>query len=68
MENQDSGALIAIVLSAKETVRAEDFSCLQKFRSLFAERTVTPILLYCGQSIQTFDGLGAAVPIAFLWR
>ena len=47
----------------------EDFVPFKKFRALVGDRhSVQNVVLYCGQSVQRFDGVGAAVPVAFLWR
>lgn len=68
LENQETGALIALQCSSRESVSPEDFSTLKKFRLLVKDRPVTSVLLYCGQSVQRFEGVGTAVPLAFLWR
>lgn len=68
LENQRTGTLLAIETSPRERDCAEDFANLNKFRSLVPDRDVRCLRLYCGQSVQRFDGIGTAVPLAFLWR
>ena len=68
LENQRTGTLLAIETSPRERACAEDFANLNKFRSLVPDRDVRCLRLYCGQSVQRFEGIGTAVPLAFLWR
>lgn len=69
LEHRSSGDLIAFRVLAQESVSEEDFAPLKKFRALVSDRhSVQNVVLYCGQSVQRFDGVGAAVPVAFLWR
>ena len=68
LENRRTGRLIAIRTSPSERAAPEDFADLVKFRALVPHRRVSAALLYCGQSLRRFEGVGAAVPLAFLWR
>ena len=69
LEHRENGRLIALQTSSKENVGPEDFSMLAKFRSLVGEdQPVQSVLFYCGQSVRRYDGVGAAVPFAHLWR
>ncbi len=68
LENAQTSDLTAIRTSTSERVDPGDFSDLARFRGLVRDRRVACIVLYCGQSVQRLEGLGAAVPLAFLWR
>lgn len=68
LENERTGALVAIETSSRESVAPEDFVRLRKFRALLKDRPVTLLRLYCGQTVQSFDENEVALPLAFLWR
>ena len=68
LENEKTGALIAIETSSRESAGPEDFVRLRKFRALLKDRPVTLLRLYCGQAVRSFEEGEAALPIAFLWR
>lgn len=68
LENERTGALVAIETSSRENASPEDFVRLCKFRALLKDRPVTLLRLYCGQTVQSFDENEVALPLAFLWR
>lgn len=68
LENERTGALVAVETSSRENASPEDFVRLRKFCALLKDRPVTLLRLYCGQTVQTFDEGEIALPIAFLWR
>lgn len=74
IEDLNAGSLTAILVRPKERIDESDFAPLKRFRALLEEKrfpdvqSLQSVILYCGQSVRRFDGIGAAVPLAFFWR
>lgn len=74
IEDLNAGSLTAILVRPKERIDESDFAPLKRFRALLEEKrfpdvqSLQTVILYCGQSARRFEGLGAAVPLAFFWR
>lgn len=70
LENDLTGALIAIGASPDTTASPQNFAPQQKFCALLdaegIRRPVQAVHLYCGSRLLKLEGLGAAVPCAFL--